>query len=74
MVNQYLGRVGLGDVLFFFWVGDGGEAFFSSIFSVSLWEDECWQVDVGYLEFFLEIKHSLQGSRLEIMRFPSFAL
>ena len=59
--------VWFGDVLFFLgWRGGGGDVLFFDFFSVSLWEDECWQVDVGvgYLE----------GSRLEIMRFPSFAL
>ena len=67
MVNQYLGPFGSG-MCCFFWVGEGGGGgcFVLRFFSVSLWEDECWQVDVGvgYLE----------GSRLEIMRFPSFAL
>lgn len=40
-----------GDV--FFLVGNGGEdgVFFFHFF-VSLWEDECWQVDVGSLEIF----------------------
>ena len=46
--------------VFFFGLEMGGGMFFSSIFfSVSLWEDECWQVDVGVIV--------MQGSRLEIM-------
>ena len=67
MVNQYLGLFWFGDVFFFFGLEMGGGAFFSSIFfSVSLWEDECWQVDVGVIV--------MQGSRLEMMRFPKFCV
>lgn len=55
-----------GDVFFFLGWRWGGGCFFLPFFSVSLWEDECWQVDVGVIV--------MQGSRLEIMRFPKFCV
>ena len=69
MVNQYLGLFWFGGCVVFFWVGDGGgEAFFffHFFFGFLVGKMRNWQVDVGVIV--------MQGSGLEIMRFPKFCV
>lgn len=69
MVNQYLGLFWFGGCVVFFGLagdGGGGAFFFFDFFRFPLWKDERWQVDVGVIV--------MQGSRLEIMRFPKFCI